>query len=272
MNYRESVFECLPKSKTTSFADKELLIKELEEQLYRKSSVEDNDASVRLIKSIINRLQSKDPEFSWEQKQFANFRKKISIIDERNLRFCLNSLLELLDASNSEILMELKFVSDNFEQYPGLERVKEESTGLYYVREKEMELFDCFYLLRLLFTTMKSHVNFDSKRLLEAAVSYDVASDYVLEVMHSDNIEMKESFFKGFDNRFGFLNQSKFYKDMYIQFKSSYCLEVLSELRKMYGQKKLIEEKNLPKGKSEKAYQSYLNELKRERDAKRRGF
>lgn len=253
MAYKENVLKCLENStlsKVGSTSRRENLIKKINESIKIYQGDEKYANSVKLASLVKERLDENNSDFAWSLKQFSDFKRYLAVIDEKNLKIGLEAIMMGLSLDDNIILEDLRVIAEKFSHYP--DRVKEfdEDSGTYICVLKEIEAFDCFGLVKNIYSLMRRQIRDDLSLLQDGEPDFEILDGFLHDINNSKDENEVNMFLKNFDEKFMFLRDTNLYANLYKNFRECYITEMISDLRKINEENHIAELRSLPKGKN----------------------
>lgn len=226
------VFSFLPNK--TSYKKEEIPTK-IKESITRVND-DNHDLYEKILNQMYYRLTSDNPEYTWNLKDYVEFKTIYKDISIRLISVIGPSIIKCLKTPNSEIYNELLRFSQKVDWYPESDRVEDKNTHEYTRKLKEIKCMDAYFIIRKLTIQMVSSILNHVKKVSRVTDDLKPEIDYILENMTYE--------FYNIDEEFKYLEEFPLFYDIYLNMKERINKELIKALESESTKKNEI--KNAP--------------------------
>lgn len=181
-----------------------------------------NEFQHKILKMIENKM--------WSKSEYVSFKTNLTKINNKDMKYCYNTILNLLSLSDSYIIENLKDFSKLQTFYPFNEKKKDKETGEYFREVKEITSVDCFAIVTELTKKIRSYTSNIAYKFLNNQDDVYACIDIIIEVLNDKDEKTKEKFFELFDKEFGYLKESKLFCEIYNEYRKDFLDILLNAL------------------------------------------
>lgn len=228
-NLKTNILNFLPNPCTCKADNFVLKIEESRRMLERRNDPSYEELFVNLI--LANSTVGKE---SWGKREYAIFFQSILRIDDKQLAVSKEAILNCLCASKIEIMANLRKLADRVEFYPEVERTYIKETKTFQIKEKVMDPMDCFAVIQLLFSRMRSYTAISAKKIVEETEDMEEALRTIKEIKTSRE-KHQNILLDGFNEEFAYIKELPLFTSLFYTYRENYFEFLLKSMYEMHG-------------------------------------
>lgn len=193
----------------------------------------------KIAKTIYDKLDTKDPDWSWDLQTYGKFRLLFSKIRFTEFDVLSTSIQKCLDATTSEILLQLQMFSQECGWYQLEINKKEQIPNSNKSKTRGIHSIDCFWIIIALQSYMYKNIKDYADNIIRKYYEEKSLDEILAEI----DLETQKKVLKKLENEFQFVEKYSLFKDVYKRIYEKSIEKLRSFITEVYGVKQMNEVK-----------------------------